>query len=81
MIHKLSTGNRIALIAAIVALACVGALLSVGLVSSEPFSDATLGMDWQCSRVAFVMTTCRRVPHGAPVPVSERKETLCWRSA
>jgi hypothetical protein len=48
-------------VVAIVLLACVTAVLAIGLVYPEPVSSAALGPDWQCSRLAFVWTTCSRL--------------------
>ena len=58
MIHDLWTRKQFALAAAIVSLGIVAAVLAIGLAYSEPFTDAGLGPEWQCSKVAFVFTTC-----------------------
>jgi hypothetical protein len=58
MISNLWTRKGVVLVAAIVTFACVAALLSVNLASPDPISSAALGDDWQCSRIAFVFTTC-----------------------
>ena len=58
MISNLWTRKGMVLVAAIVAFACVAALLSVNVASPDPISSAALGGDWQCSRIAFVFTTC-----------------------
>lgn len=58
MISNLWTRKGMVLVAAIVTFACVAALLSVNLASPDPISSASLGADWQCSRIAFVFTTC-----------------------
>ena len=68
MISNLWTRKGMVLVAAIVAFACVAALLSVNLASPDPISSAALGADWQCSRIAFVFTTCTPpVRNSAPV--------------
>jgi hypothetical protein len=46
---------------ALVSLACIAAMVGIGLVSPEPVQSATLGPQWQCSRLAFVFTICSRV--------------------
>jgi hypothetical protein len=61
MISNLWTRKGVVLVAAIVTLTCVAALLSVNLASPDPISSAALGGDWQCSRIAFVFTTCTPV--------------------
>jgi len=58
MISNLWTRKGVVLVAAIVTFTCVAALLSVNLASPDPISSAALGADWQCSRIAFVLTTC-----------------------
>jgi hypothetical protein len=58
MISNLWTRKGVVLVAVIVTFTCVAALLSVNLASSDPISSAALGADWQCSRIAFVLTTC-----------------------
>ena len=58
MISNLWTRKGVVLVAAIVTFVCVAALLSVNLASPDPISSAALGGDWQCSRIAFVFTTC-----------------------
>ena len=55
-IHKVAV-----LIAACATFACAAALLSVSLTSP---TSAALGTDWQCSRFAFVFTSC--IPGRAP---------------
>jgi hypothetical protein len=71
MISSLWTRKGVVLVAAIVTFTCVAALLSVNLASPDPISSAVLGTDWQCSRIAFVLTTCtppvRSVKGAAPV--------------
>ncbi len=70
MISNLWTRKGVVLVAAIVTFTCVAALLSVNLASPDPISSAALGADWQCSRIAFVLTTCtppvRNVGAGPP---------------
>ncbi|MGY4160307.1 MULTISPECIES: hypothetical protein [unclassified Bradyrhizobium] len=60
MISKLWSGKGAALAAAGAAGAVLVAYLSLTLASPEPVSSAALGPAWQCSRVAFVVTTCSR---------------------
>ena len=51
-----STGKRRALV--IVALACVAFLW---MAAPESVSSSNLGSNWQCSKTAFVFTTCAPV--------------------
>ena len=62
------------LITAISAAACVVALLSIGLTAHEPVASAALGPEWQCSRLAFVLTTCSRTEHLKSTSARLRKE-------
>ena len=39
-------------------LASVAVLLA--MAAPHPVSSATLGSEWQCSKAAFVLTTCRQ---------------------
>ena len=63
MIPNWCTPKNVVLAAAIVLFACVAGGVATGLAYPEPVSSAALGPDWQCSRVAFVWTTCRRLTH------------------
>ena len=79
MFHKLWTRKDIAFAAAIVSLGCVVAILAIGLAYPEPIQHAALGPDWQCSRIAFVWTTCNKVKHAAPASARVAKEPACSR--
>jgi hypothetical protein len=43
-------------------LATVAVLLA--MVTHQPVAVAALGSEWQCSKTAFVLTTCRPAPDG-----------------
>jgi hypothetical protein len=63
MIPRLWTCKELALITAIVALACVAAFLSIKLTRPKPFASATsLVIEWQCKQ-SFLITTCHRTAH------------------
>jgi hypothetical protein len=81
MIHQPWTRKEIAVAAVVVTLASVVAALSLGLVYPEPISHAELGPDWQCSRLAFVFTTCSRIQRAvaARVPVRNEPHPICPR--
>jgi hypothetical protein len=81
MTPTLWTRKQLAFILAIVALLCAVAFLSIGLVHSEPLSDANLGAEWQCTRIAGILTTCSRTNHTVPVVHSSHKSPLCLRRA
>jgi hypothetical protein len=79
---------------AVVALVAVAATISIGLAYPEPVSSGALGPDWQCTRLAMVLTSCARVARTETVATVAAKETakdpakdlLCrrgtaWRSA
>jgi hypothetical protein len=80
MIQNLWNQKGFALVAAIATVACVAALLSMVLTFPEPVSSAALGPDWQCSRIAFVFTTCTRLQHAESVAVRLPKEQVCRKS-
>ena len=65
MFPRLWTCKELSLIAAIVALACVAAFLSIKLMRPKPFASATLGVEWQCKQ-SFLITTCHRIAHVRP---------------
>ncbi len=75
------TRKQLAFIVAIAALLCAVAFLSIGLVHSEPFSDANLGPDWQCTKVAGVLTSCSKVQTTRPIVRTSHKSLLCLRRA
>jgi hypothetical protein len=80
MIQNLGNHKGLALVAATATVACVVALLSIALAFPEPISSAALGPDWQCSRIAFVFTTCTRLQHAESAAVRVPKEQVCRKS-
>jgi hypothetical protein len=62
MIPRLCTRKELALVAAIVALACVAAFLSIKLARPRMLSSATPGVEWQCTQ-SFLITNCCKVVH------------------
>ena len=60
----------------ILSLACVAAVVVFGLVYPEPVQSAALGPDWQCTRLAFVGTTCTRVTRAGAASVRVAKERV-----
>jgi hypothetical protein len=62
MIWTLWTRQEIALIAAILALACVAAFFSIKLTRPRPFAGAALSAQWQCSPAAGTPKLCVRKP-------------------
>ena len=74
MIHRLWTWKGIALVGALAAAGCVVTVLSVGLASPEPVASAALGSEWQCSRIAFILTTCTRIEQVERAALRVRKE-------
>jgi hypothetical protein len=74
MTSRLWSRKALTLITAIGTAACVVALLSIGLTAHEPVASAALGPEWQCSRIAFVLTTCTRTDPVESVSARLRKE-------
>lgn len=65
MFPRLWTHKELALIAAIVALACVAALLSIKLTRPRLLSNATVGVEWHC-KYSLLTTSCIRFVRVAP---------------
>ena len=63
---------------AVVALAFIGFVV-MGVSYPEPAASAALGPDWQCSRLAFVFTTCSRAKHSQSMAVRVAKIPMCGR--
>jgi hypothetical protein len=61
MIRNWLTPKNLVFAVTILSLACVAAVVAFGLVYPEPVQSAALGPEWQCTRLAFVGTTCTRV--------------------
>jgi hypothetical protein len=57
------TRKRRALVIATFTLACVAFLW---VTAPKPVSIAELSSEWQCSKAAFVLTTCTPVRYGTP---------------
>ena len=54
-------------------------LFAAGMSYPEPVARATLGSDWECTRLAFVFTTCSRAKHTEARPVRVAKNAVCAR--
>jgi hypothetical protein len=74
MTHKPWSRKAMTLTAAIGAAASIVALLSIGLTAHEPVASAALGPEWQCNRLAFVLTSCTRIEPAESVSARLRKE-------
>lgn len=79
MPHNWWTRKSLVLAVAAVALACAIGFAATGLSHPEPVASAALGPDWQCSRLAFVFTTCSRVKNSQAEPVRLAKIPVCAR--
>ena len=74
------TRKSLVLTAAAVALASAIGVYATGVSYPEPVSRVTLGPDWECTRLAFLFTTCSRAKHTeAAVPVRMAKSAVCTR--
>jgi hypothetical protein len=78
MIPRLWSCKELALIAAIVTLACVAAVLSIWLTRPRLLSTATVGVEWQCKRSLLIMT-CHKIAHVKPVIPNAK--LICLRQA
>jgi hypothetical protein len=70
--------KNLVLAAAFVALAFMGFVV-MGVSYPEPAASAALGPDLQCSRLAFIFTSCSRVKHSQSVAVRVAKIRMCGR--
>lgn len=78
MMSKLWSGKGVAIATAVVTCAALAALVSWSVVSPAAVSSGALGPEWQCSRVAFVLTTCIRAAEaGARVIPVRAKQDDC----
>ena len=71
------TRKGLMLSVAIVTLAAIAAALSIGLAYPEPVSSAALGPDWQCTRLAFVLTTCSKMVRAQSASAETRADPAC----
>ncbi|MBR0797593.1 hypothetical protein JQ615_19580 [Bradyrhizobium jicamae] len=74
MRSKLWSRKGAALAAAVALCVCMLSFVMFSLASPAPISVAALGPDWQCSRVAFVLTSCTHVGRPKAVPVRDRED-------
>lgn len=58
---KFESSGTLALMA--VAFIATGVAMTVGY--PRAISEPSLGADWQCSRVAFLLTSCSQIGHNA----------------
>jgi hypothetical protein len=74
------TRKNLVLAATVITLTCAVSFVAMGLSYPEPVPNAALGPDWECSRLAFVFTTCNRVKHTQAVsPVRVTRVAACTR--
>jgi hypothetical protein len=73
------TPRNLFFVATIVSLACVAAFAVIVVAYPEPVSSAALGPDWQCSRLAFVWTTCTRLKNANTASATVAREPACQR--
>jgi hypothetical protein len=78
MTSYLWTRKGLVLSVAIVTLVAIGAV-SLGLAYPEPVPSAALGPDWQCTRLAFVLTTCKKLDRGQAATSGVREHRDCPR--
>jgi hypothetical protein len=73
--------KQLGFVALILTLACAAAFLSIALVHPKPTSNGTLGVGWQCSKTAGLLTVCTRVAHARPTSDTPRNDALRFRRA
>ena len=77
MPHNWWTRKHLVFMLALVSLAGVIVFVAAGLAFPQPFPAAEIGPDWQCSRLAFVFTICRRVSQADRPVVRVAREPAC----
>jgi hypothetical protein len=75
------TRKGLLLSVAIVTLAAITVAVSIALAYPEPVTSAALGPDWQCTRIAFVLTTCTRIAAARSASSGLLKDPACPRRA
>ena len=80
MTFKFHMSRKIAACAVAVTLVAVTAAFAMGLAQPEPVASGVLGPDWQCTRIAFVFTSCTRVVRLKLAGAPEGKASSCPRS-
>lgn len=80
MTSHLRISRQVAAGVVLVTLMAVTAAVALGLSHPQPVSSGELGPDWQCTRLAFVFTSCSRVVHlKTAVAEEEGKGPTCPR--
>jgi hypothetical protein len=79
MPHNWWNRRTLILAAAVASLACATSFVAFGMSYPDPAASAALGPDWQCSRLAFVFTTCGRVKHTQSASVRMARIPVCGR--
>jgi hypothetical protein len=73
------TRKGLVLSAVVVTLAALAAV-SIAFAYPEPVSSGALGPDWQCTRLAFVLTSCSRIVSAPSISLNTRKDPACPRA-
>lgn len=84
MTFKYRMSRQVAACVVTVTLAAVTAAFAMGLAQPDPVASGALGPDWQCTRLAFVFTSCTRVARLKLAGASEGEAPSCrrsWRAA
>ena len=70
-------------VASVMVAALVGltAAVAIGLTYPEPVPSGALGPDWQCTRLAFVLTSCTRVVRLKTAATESGTASSCRRAS
>jgi hypothetical protein len=71
------TTRKLTFLGSAVTLTGAAAVLWVAVAYPKPISSAALGAEWQCTRTAFVWTSCSRIGQTEAVAQSARKDAPC----
>lgn len=89
MTSSLRIPRQITLYVVVVMVVAVTAAAAMGLMYTEQVSSGALGPDWQCTRLAFVFTSCSPIVRikpaaiepSTPTPVEAGNVHACERPA
>ena len=79
MLSNFRISRRVAASVMLVTLFAVTVTVAMGLMYPGPVSSGALGPDWQCTRLAFVLTTCSPVVRFQTAS-AETGKSACVRS-
>jgi hypothetical protein len=71
------TTRRLAFVGAAATLTGAAVFFSLAMAYPKPIASVALGAEWQCTRTAFIWTSCSRIRPTEAVVQSARKDAPC----